>query len=80
MLWGKEPQRLTLFSTHSLFFGQGEMPVVDTFFPPGRAGRILTPIFTPVNTGSLTEQVSHDEGANGQAYTVIAKRYLGAQP
>ena len=56
------------------------MPVADTFFPPGRAGRMLAPIFAPVHTGSLTEQVSHDEGANVQAYAIIAKRYLCAQP
>src|SRR6266704_747639 len=47
----------TLFSIALLFFGQSEMTVVDTFFTPRRAGRILAPIFAPVHTGSLTEYV-----------------------
>src|SRR5438445_383206 len=47
------------------------MTVVDAFFTPGRAGRILAPIFAPVNTGSLTEYVSRAEGANVQAHAVI---------
>src|SRR5215813_10802553 len=50
------------------------MTVVDTFFPPGRARWILAPVFAPVNTGSLTEYVRRDEGANVQAYAVIQVR------
>src|SRR6266545_4351645 len=50
------------------------MTVVDAFFTPGRAGRILAPILTPLNAGSLTENVSRDEGANVQAHAVIQIR------